>query len=88
MAKYVLVTGAFLILAVSAISMVKPAFYLMSLDTSQQLELELGPPEEVISEQEQTIFRYQRGPMKPLCVDYRINFRQGRVTDWTWKVCR
>jgi hypothetical protein len=79
------------ILAYSIISMAKPGFYLLSLNTPQQFVLELGPPvSERTSERAPDYaleYLYRAGMIKPFCIDYVMTFVKGVVTKWTWHTC-
>jgi hypothetical protein len=90
--KYWLLGALSLILLYSTISMAKPAFYLLSLNTKAQLDLELGPPyaEHVFDEKDpdSTEYLYRGGHVKPLCIDYGMKFSQGALTTWNWHFCR
>ncbi len=93
MAMKQLLLGALgLILLYSGISMAKPAFYLLSLNTKAQLDLELGPPyaENVFDEEnpDGTEYLYRGGHVKPLCIDYVMRYSLGALTNWTWYFCR
>ena len=78
-----------IILTYSAIAMAKPGFYLLSLNTPQQIEMELGPPLERKNFGEyQTVFTYRGGMVKPLCLDYEMTFVKGLLTGWIWHFCR
>jgi hypothetical protein len=76
----------------STVSMAKPAFYLLSLNTKAQLDLELGPPyaEKVVDEEhpDATEYLYRGGHIKPFCIDYVMKYSHGALTNWTWYFCR
>lgn len=78
-----------IILMYSAISMAKPGFYLLSLNTPQQIEMELGPPlsKKAFNEYQQ-VFMYRGGMVKPFCIDYEMTFSKGLLSSWTWQLCR
>jgi len=91
--KYWLLGAVVLLLMYSTISMAKPAFYLLSLNTKPQLDLELGPPyaETVLDEKnpDATEYLYRGGQIKPFCIDYVMRYSsRGDLTHWTWHLCR
>jgi hypothetical protein len=87
--KILLFATLSIILMYSAISMAKPGFYLLSLNTPQQIEMELGPPlARKDFDQSQTVFMYRGGMVKPLCIDYEMTFSKGLLSSWTWHLCR
>ena len=77
------------ILMVSAVSMAKPGFYILSdLDTPQQFVMELGPPfAQRVSDQNVLEYLYRGGLVKPFCIDYELTFSQGMLSSWTWHFC-
>jgi hypothetical protein len=90
--RYWLLGALGVILMFSTISMAKPWFYLLSLNTKGQLDLELGPPyaENVLDEKNPDIteYLYRGGHIKPLCIDYAIRYTQYTLTSWTWRFCQ
>ena len=90
--KYWLLGALALILMYSTISMAKPGFYLLSLNTKAQLDIELGPPyaEHILDEEnpDATEYLYRGGHVKPLCIDYVMKYSRGVLTGWTWHFCR
>ena len=90
--RYWLLGALVVILMFSTISMAKPWFYLLSLNTKGQLDLELGPPyaENVLDEKNPDIteYLYRGGHVKPLCIDYAMRYTQNTLTSWTWHFCR
>ncbi len=90
--KQLLLGAIALILMYSTISMGKPAFYLLSLNTKAQLDLELGPPyaEKILDDKDPdaTEYLYRGGHVKPLCIDYVMKYSHGTLTNWTWHFCR
>jgi hypothetical protein len=91
--KQLLLGAVALLLMYSTISMAKPAFYLLSLNTKGQLDLELGPPyaENVFDEEnpDGTEYLYRGGHIKPFCIDYVMRYScRGDLTNWTWHFCR
>jgi hypothetical protein len=76
-----------LILMFSIVSMAKPGFYLLSLNTPQQIALELGPPLTERTSDHQTEYLYRAGLVKPFCIDYTMTFVKGLLTKWTGHIC-
>jgi len=78
-----------IILMVSAVSMAKPGFYILSdLNTPQQFVMELGPPSaQRISDENHIEYLYRGGLVKPFCIDYEITFTKGILSNWTWHFC-
>jgi hypothetical protein len=77
-----------IILMFSIVSMAKPGFYLLSLNTPPQITLELGPPFAERTSDNQTEYLYRAGLVKPFCIDYAMTFVDGLLTKWTGHLCR
>jgi hypothetical protein len=76
-----------LILMFSIISMAKPGFYLLSLNTPPQLVMELGTPLAERASDNQLEYFYRAGLVKPFCIDYTMTFINGLLTKWTGHIC-
>ena len=85
--KYLFYVTLSLILMYSIVSMAKPGFYLLSLNTPQQIALELGPPISERTTDYQVEYLYRAGTVKPFCIDYAMTFVNGLLTNWTWHSC-
>src|SRR5512132_3041660 len=79
MMKFLFYLTLGLILMFSIVSMAKPWFYLLSLNTPEQIALELGPPlaERSSDSDYQREYLYRAGLVKPFCIDYTMTFFKG-----------
>ena len=78
----------FVIISFSLITVAKPAFYLRVLDTDQEIRMEFGPPlRETVTDKGETLYLYEAGPFRPLCVDYLLTLSKGILKEWTWRLC-
>lgn len=78
----------FVIVSFSLITVAKPAFYLRVLDTDQEILMEFGPPtRQALTETGETLYLYETGFFRPLCVDYLLTLSAGKLKDWTWRLC-
>jgi hypothetical protein len=76
------------IIAFSLITVAKPAFYLRVLETDQEIRMELGPPlREAMTEKGESLYLYEAGFFRPLCVDYLLTLSAGKLKEWTWRLC-
>ena len=89
MTKFLFYLTLGLILMFSIVSMGKPGFYLLSLNTPEQIALELGPPlaERSSDSDYQREYLYRAGLVKPFCIDYTMTFFKGLLTNWTGHFC-
>jgi len=76
-----------LILMYSIISMAKPGFYLLSLNSPQQFVMELGAPVAERTSEYTLEYLYRAGMVKPFCIDYVMTFVKGLLTKSTWHLC-
>ena len=76
-----------IVLMYSIISMAKPGFYLFSLNTPEQIVMELGPPLTERTSTYKVEYLYRAGMIKPFCIDYGMTFVKGLLTEWTWHSC-
>ena len=79
-----------LALAAYVVILLKPAFYLRTMDNAspQYVIFELGPPtRETTNDQSQTQMVYRAGHIRPVCVEYVLNFgSNSAMKDWTWSI--
>jgi hypothetical protein len=87
MMKFLFYLTLGMILMFSIVSMAKPGFYLLSLNTPQQIAMELGPPLAERTSEYQTEYLYRAGLVKPFCIDYTMTFVKGLLTRWTGHFC-
>jgi hypothetical protein len=87
MMKFLFYLTLGLILMFSIVSMAKPGFYLLSLNTPQEIALELGPPLAERSSDYHIQYLYRAGLVKPFCMEYTMTFFKGMLTSWTGHMC-
>jgi hypothetical protein len=86
--RALLLITVFVIIVFSLITVAKPAFYLRVLDTDQEIRMEFGEPvRQALTEKGETLYLYETGFFRPLCVDYLVTLSQGKVKEWTWRWC-
>jgi hypothetical protein len=78
-------------LACYVVILIKPAFYLVTLDHPSMMVvgMELGTPtKQTTNDKSQLVMVYRAGTIRPLCIEYVLTFHSNtpNLQEWKWSL--